>query len=875
MRENRGKLKFTEESQNPASLDKSHAQERTRKKSKQRHKYKIDDIGIKADIAAGAFPAGATQSGNNLVTSIPSAGAMEQGQILNHSNPYALLDTPAQALQSAIPNVPDTPDSNAGVSAAQTAMSAAAGLVGQAALGKTKPAKPSKLRHNRNKLKFADDEQGINDVGGSAATQGDKGNSDKKSGKTKLSENRNNSAEQSAVDDTTHNNSTDSSTQNSHATNTQTPTPASQSDNQTSNDKATPPADSESPAPPIDSTNPPSTPPNPPNPADKDDKNGVDSGGNRESTDSTQDSNATPHRTPTDSASDTADPAASADSKPDGKLKFSKKEDKQISKLERKSDKYDKKLDKAKEKLPTKTVKKKERVYDEKKGKAVSKLTFEKEVIPIGEAKWNKPKPQSLPKKAITAGASMAVTKIHAKIHQVEHENVGVKAAHKAELMGESAYRGGKRSVRSAYRFHKNRPYRRIAKLEQKSIKNKMKLDYKRALRDNPKLKSNPISRFFQKRAIKRNYAKDLRNAQKTAQTAKKSVGFVAKVGKVVTAIIRKNPVFLVKLGIIGLIFFLIMSLFTMCMAMFSGGSAFIGAVTYPADYEDICDASVLMTELETDLRIYILEIEENHPDFDEYRLYIDSIGHNPFELIAFLSAVYHDFTFAEVEDTIRAIFDAMYTLELEEVVEIREREETRTGTGTDSEGNSYSYTYTVIVEYEWHILYVILTSTPMSQVIADMMNDEQTQHFNILMQSHGARQFIGNPFDFNWKPYFTSPFGYRVHPIHGDKRFHWGIDIGLPTGTPIRAGFDGVVVYVGYHPTGYGNIVIIENEDGIQARYAHCHEILVVVGQEVERGEVIATVGNTGASTGAHLHMEIAINGRRINPLFFVEFRM
>ena len=570
---------------------------------------------------------------------------------------------------------------------------------------------------------------------------------------------------------------------------------------------------------------------------------------------------------------ETPPPSGTTSDKSGSKLQFAK-EEKQIGKLEKKADKYEELLEKARDKLPTKTVKKKELIFDEDKGKAVSKLTHETEVIPIGEAKWNNPKKKPLATRTTGKITSMAVTKVHAKIHQVEHENVGVKAAHQAELLGESASRGVKKTAYSAYRFHKNKPYRKVAKLEQKSIKNKMRLDYKKALRDNPKLKSSPISRFFQKRAIKRNYAKDLRNAKNAATTAKASVGFVARAGKVATAIIRRNPVFLIKAGLLLLVLFLIMSLVTMCASMFQGGAGFIGAVTYAAEYEDIDAASVLYTELETDLRIYIQDIQTNHPGFDEYRLNIGSIGHNPFELMAFLTAVYQDFTFAEVETTIREIFAAQYNLELTLVVEIRTRTETRTGSGTNPDGTTYSYTYTVIVEYEWHILYVTLTSRPLSAVLAERMTEEQAQHYNILMYSHGARQFIGNPFDFNWLPYFTSPFGYRVHPISGGKQFHWGIDIGLPQGTPIRAGIDGTIIYVGYHPNGYGNIVIIESADGIQARYAHCHEVFVTTGQTVERGDIIATVGTTGASTGPHLHMEVAINGRRINPIFFVEFR-
>jgi murein DD-endopeptidase MepM/ murein hydrolase activator NlpD len=150
-------------------------------------------------------------------------------------------------------------------------------------------------------------------------------------------------------------------------------------------------------------------------------------------------------------------------------------------------------------------------------------------------------------------------------------------------------------------------------------------------------------------------------------------------------------------------------------------------------------------------------------------------------------------------------------------------------------------------------------------------MDADQTQHYGALMYSNGARQIIGNPFDFDWLPNVTSLYGYRIHPISGNKEFHWGLDIGLPTGTPIIAGQTGRVVAVGYDAGGYGNYVVIEDADGIQARYAHCHEVFVSQNQPVEIGDTIATVGNTGASTGSHLHMEISIGGQRLNPLFYV----
>lgn len=570
------------------------------------------------------------------------------------------------------------------------------------------------------------------------------------------------------------------------------------------------------------------------------------------------------------------DDAAAATDKPksSGKLKFTAEEQK-IGKLEQRADQYGEKLTTAREKLPSKVVKKKQRFYNEEKGRRETKFTFEKEPIPIGEAKWNKPKKKSIPQKAVGAAATAGVNKLHSKIYEVEHENVGTQAAHRAELVGESAYRGGKRLTHSAYRFVRNSPYRKVSKLETKSIKTDMKLSYQKALRDNPKLKSNPVSRFFQKRGIKKQYAAALKNAKNTAKTAKKTGSVISKASSAVTNIVRKNPVFLLKCGGLLLIVFAVMSLFTMCSTLFSGGTAFIGATSYAAEDTDIDRAELAYTEWETDLQLEIQNAESTHGGYDEYRYNVGDIGHDPFELMGFLTSVYEDFTYSEVESVLRGMFAEQYNLSFTPEVEIRTRTETRTDTWTDDEGNSHSDTYEVEVEYEWHILNVSLVSRSFSAVINPRMSADQREHFEILMMSKGNRQYVDNPFGFNWLPYVTSYYGYRVHPISGDKNYHKGVDIGLPTGTEIKAGFDGTVTTAGYDAGGYGNYIVVEmrTESGavIQAKYAHCNTLLFSAGQTVKKGDVIATVGNTGNSTGPHLHIEVIKDGSYLNPIYFV----
>lgn len=116
-----------------------------------------------------------------------------------------------------------------------------------------------------------------------------------------------------------------------------------------------------------------------------------------------------------------------------------------------------------------------------------------------------------------------------------------------------------------------------------------------------------------------------------------------------------------------------------------------------------------------------------------------------------------------------------------------------------------------------------------------------------------------------------TSEFGLRTHPIHGSIRFHHGVDIAAPRGSEIYPIGNGNVIFSG-QKSGYGNIVIIDHGDGILSKYAHNESNLVKEGDQVTTDTVIARVGNTGKSTGSHLHFEIVHNGRRVNPLEFVD---
>ena len=116
-----------------------------------------------------------------------------------------------------------------------------------------------------------------------------------------------------------------------------------------------------------------------------------------------------------------------------------------------------------------------------------------------------------------------------------------------------------------------------------------------------------------------------------------------------------------------------------------------------------------------------------------------------------------------------------------------------------------------------------------------------------------------------------TSEFGYREHPVAGEQRFHYGIDLAADQGTSIRCFADGTVTAVG-ESSSYGKYCIVDHGDGFETLYAHCSQIEVSSGADIDRGEKIGEVGTTGIATGPHLHFELHRDGIYLNPVYYVE---
>ena len=375
-----------------------------------------------------------------------------------------------------------------------------------------------------------------------------------------------------------------------------------------------------------------------------------------------------------------------------------------------------------------------------------SKLRMEKTGAKLDKSR-DKLAAQKPPKKpgigkTICRAASHQVWKyVHGKIHEVERENVGTEAAHRAELAGERIVR---RTSRFIKRRSRTRPARRVRKWEKKNIKARADHTFRNLAREHPEVNKNALSRFFQKRRIKKQYQKQAREAAKQgAKAAQKTATGAGKAIKAVFRFVARNP----KVILIAACLFLLIVILQSCMAaVVSIGNGITGAVggtSYVSSDDDIETVEADYTALENGLRERLARIESDYPSYDEYRYSVDEIGHDPFELASYLTAKYDDYTPAEVQAELQSLIDQQYTLTITGTVEVRYRTETRTDTWTDVDGNTHSDTYTVQVPYNYYILNVSLRNHSLGAVALANLDPEQTERYLIYQRTRGNRPYL------------------------------------------------------------------------------------------------------------------------------------
>lgn len=385
------------------------------------------------------------------------------------------------------------------------------------------------------------------------------------------------------------------------------------------------------------------------------------------------------------------------------------------------------KADKAQAKIPKKTVVKRERGFDPATGKVKTQLRFE-------EVDKKKP-PSKLTHAVQDAPANLILSQVHREVRQSEDDNVGVEAAHKVEQAVES----GGRLVQSAHRAHQLKPYRAAIRAEKKLERANLDALQKKAEIDSPT--SNPVSKWQQKQAIKKQYAAAKHNqaaqttakaAENTAKAAKKAAEKAEKAGKYVW---EHRRGFAIAAAILLMLAFLLNGL-SSCSVIMDGVGSGIAASTYPSQDADMLSAEAQYCAMEAELQHYLDTYESTH-DYDEYHFDLDTIEHDPYVLISIITALHQgEWTLDEVQGTLQMLFDRQYILTEDVVVETHYR--TETDTWTDADGNTHTDTYQV--PYDYYICTVTLENFNLSHVPVYIMSEEQLGMYATYMATLGNR---------------------------------------------------------------------------------------------------------------------------------------
>ena len=443
------------------------------------------------------------------------------------------------------------------------------------------------------------------------------------------------------------------------------------------------------------------------------------------------------------------------------RLQFSEEEraapelHKHIHRAEKAADK----LDAAQAAIPKKRVLRKERVFDEASGTAKTKLRFD--TVDKSPPKL-KPNPLGRPLREVAVQA-------HGKIHEVEHENVGVESGHKAEELAEHGAGG---AIRWERRHRKLKPYRAAEKAERKAVNANAEYLYQKALHDNPEMLSgNPLNRFFQKQHLKREYAKAARTAkaagstaQATAKSAEKTAEATATAAKKAAEKAKEAAEFVARhwKGVLVVLagFLLIVMLIgglQSCSALVGAAGGGVAASSYQSEDADILAAEAAYCALEAELQEYLGTYERTH-DYDEYHYDLDEIKHDPYVLASILSAL-HDgaWTASEVQGTLQMLFEKQYILTETVVTEVRYRTVTR----TDSEGNEYE----VEVPYNYYICTVELENFDLSHIPVYIMDEETLSKYALYMSVLGNKPELFGDSEYIPKYITNRPEGYEIPP--------------------------------------------------------------------------------------------------------------
>ena len=388
---------------------------------------------------------------------------------------------------------------------------------------------------------------------------------------------------------------------------------------------------------------------------------------------------------------------------------------------------------------------------------AASKLRMEKrgEKLDRAKEKLAKQKPPKKPGPVRRVGrvaSGSAHSFVHGKIYENEHENVGIEGAHRSELVGESALRHGSRFVKRKIREH---PAKAVQKAESRYIKATADYHFHTAAQEHPELSKNALSRFWQKRRLRRRYQKQAKEAAKHgAQAAGKTAVTTEKLAARAVGFVKRHPVGCLLALACVLLVLVMQSCSSSLVTLGNSTIGAVGASTYPCEDGDMLGAEAAYCGLEAELTDYLDSYESTH-DYDEYHFDLDEIEHDPYVLLSLLCSLHEgQWTLDQVEGSLQTLFDSQYILTEDVVVEVRYRTETR----TDSEGNDYD----VEVPYNYYICYVTLENKNLSHLPVYLLSEDQMSRYAIYMATLGNRPDLFPGSEYVGK-YTETPEGYEV----------------------------------------------------------------------------------------------------------------
>ena len=388
---------------------------------------------------------------------------------------------------------------------------------------------------------------------------------------------------------------------------------------------------------------------------------------------------------------------------------------------------------------------------------AASKLRMEKrgEKLDRAKEKLAKQKPPKKPGPVRRVGrvaSGSAHSFVHGKIYENEHENVGIEGAHRSELVGESALRHGSRFVKRKIREH---PAKAVQKAESRYIRATADYHFHTAAQEHPELSKNALSRFWQKRRLRKRYQKQAKEAAKYgAQAAGKTAVTTEKLAARAVGFVKRHPVGCLLALACVLLVLVMQSCSSSLVTLGNSTIGAVGASTYPCEDGDLLGAEAAYCDLEAELSDYLDSYESTH-DYDEYHFDLDEIEHDPYVLLSLLCSLHEgQWTLDQVEGSLQTLFDSQYILTEDVVVEVRYRTETH----TDSEGNDYE----VEVPYNYYICYVTLENKNLSHLPVYLLSEDQMSRYAIYMATLGNRPDLFPDSEYVGK-YTETPEGYEV----------------------------------------------------------------------------------------------------------------